>query len=283
VVRLRLSGDHPLECRVDLDLVAGEDEVEKRSPGQPYRWAQCVTGQRNPVNDPGALPFDLSPPSVTLVDNMAVVDIAVTPREDEEVRGWFILAPPNVSQPWKEPVFQSQVLQKLLLAHEPAAFEWQAAIDDTVEPGVYELTVWFHRRAGEGWEHAAGGDIELAPVVVDEDRHLRWAGPVRVRLAAIPEPLAAGRSTLLDLAVSGTSREIGCVAAWRLFAGSSAIASGNAGPCDEVEIALPLDIAPGEYRLQLDVFAERDGDVRLSDAVSVPATVVGSDRGGQPS
>jgi hypothetical protein len=282
VVRLRLSGDYPLECRVDLDLVADEVAVRKRSPGQPYRWAQCIAGHRNPVNDPGALPFDLSPPSVTLVDTVAVVDIAVTPRQDEEARGWFILAPPGAAQPWQEAVFQSLVQQQLLAGDEAAPFEWQESIGSMVEPGVYELTVWFHRRGEDGWEHAAGGDIGLAPIVVDANGHLRWAGPVRVRLAERAGTLAIGRTTPLELAVSGTSREMACSASWRLFQASQVVASGNAGTCDAPEITVPTGVAAGEYRLQIDVFAEREDDVRLSDAVSFSVTVVEANAGRGP-
>jgi hypothetical protein len=32
-------------------------------------------------------------------------------------------------------------------------------------------------------------------------------------------------------------------------------------------------VAPGPYRLQIDAYAERDGDRSLSDAVSIPISV----------
>jgi hypothetical protein len=147
---------------------------------------------------------------------------------------------------------------------------------------VYELTVWFHRRGEDGWEHAAGGDIGLAPIVVDANGHLRWAGPVRVRLAERAGTLAIGRTTPLELAVSGTSREMACSASWRLFQASQVVASGNAGTCDAPEITVPTGVAAGEYRLQIDVFAEREDDVRLSDAVSFSVTVVEANAGRGP-
>ncbi|MCD6031105.1 MAG: hypothetical protein K0S78_3279, partial [Thermomicrobiales bacterium] len=277
VVRLRLSGNHPLDCRIDLDLVVDAAEVRERSGDDPYRWAECITGHRNPVNSPGAVPFDLSPPSITLVRETAVVDIALTSRHDEEVRGWFTLAPPGSARPWEEAVYQSPVQQRLVPADTSTAFEWQASVGAAVDPGVYGLTVWFHRRVPSGWEHAAGGDIDLAPVIVDASGSLRWAGPIRVRLASPPEPLPAGESARLDLEVSGVGNRLRCAASWRLFSGPEVVAFGNGGSCAEPEIALPATVAPGPYRLQIDIFAERDGDLSLSDAVSIPVSVIAHD------
>ena len=134
--------------------------------------------------------------------------------------------------------------------------------------------MWLHRRGPDGWEHAAGGDIELAPVVVGDDHTLRWAGPIRVRLAAMPGPLSAGEVTEIDLAVSGTSNQLHCSASWKLSSGTEIVASGNAGTCDRPEIALPATVVPGQYRLQIDAFAGRDDEYRLSDAVSIPITVI---------
>jgi hypothetical protein len=274
VVRLRLSGDHPLDCRVDLDLVVDVAEVRERSGDDSFRWAECIAGHHNPVNNPGAVPFDLSPPSITLVRDTAVVDIALTSRHDEEVRGWFTLAPPGSPRPWDEAIYQSPVEQKLVSANQSTAFEWQASVGAGVDPGVYGLTVWFHRRGPSGWEHAAGGDIDLAPVIVDDSGSLRWAGPIRIHLAGRPEPLSAGQSTRLDLVVSGDSNRLRCTASWRLYSGPGVVASGNGGACDELEIAIPPAMAPGQYRLQIDAFAERDGGLFLSDAVSIPISVL---------
>jgi hypothetical protein len=283
VVRLRLSGDQSLECKVDLDVVADASDVYERSNENVYRWAECLDSSKNPANNPGARPFTLSPPSVTLVDDTAVVDIAVTPRDDEEVRGWFILAPPDISEPWNESVYQSQVQQKLLPASDATAFEWTADIAADVDPGIYGLTVWFHRRGSSGWEHAIGGDIELAPIVVSVDGGLRWAGPIRAHLAQPPEPLVAGSATSIELEVNGTSNRVTCTATWRLFAGDQIAASGNAGLCDSPEIALPADVNAGTYRLQVDLFAVRDSELFLSDAVSFPVVVIGDGRTSRPS
>jgi len=273
VVRLQLSGDHPLDCRIDLDLVSDAAEVWQRSRDDPYRWAECTAGHRNPVNNPGAVPFDLSPPSITFVRDTAAVDIALTARRDEEVRGWFTLAPPGSSRPWDEAVYQSPVQQKLVSANQTTGFEWQVGLGADLDPGVYGLTVWFHRLGPSGWEHAAGGDLDLAQVIVDDSGSLRWAGPIRVRLASQPGPLPPGESTRLKLAVSGDSNRLRCTASWRLFSERQIVASGNGGGCDEPEIALPTTVAPGRYRLQIDAYAARDGELTLSDAVSIPISV----------
>jgi hypothetical protein len=274
VVRLRLSGSHPLDCRIHLDLVSDDAEVRQRSGDDPYRWAECIPEHLNPVNNPGALPIALSPPSITLVRDVAVVDIALTSRHDEEVRGWFVLAPPGSSRPWEEAVYQSPVQQKLVAANESTAFEWQASVGAGVDPGVYGLTVWFHRHGPSGWEHAAGGDIDLAPVIVDDSGSLRWAGPIRIRIADRPEPLSAGQTTRLDLAISGDSNRLRCTASWTLYSGPEVVASGNGGTCDEPEIALPATVVPGPYRLQVNAYAEHNGGLSLSDAVSVPVSVL---------
>jgi hypothetical protein len=248
-------------------------EARERSGDDPYRWAECIAGHHNPINNPGAVPFKLSPPSITFVGDTAAVDIGLTSRHDEEVRGWFTLAPPGSSRPWEEVVFQSPVQQKLAPANRLTAFDWQLNVGAGVAPGVYGLTVWFHRLGPAGWEHAVGGNIDLAPVIVDDSGSLRWAGPIRIRLASQPGPLPPGQSTRLDLVVSGIPNQLRCSASWRLFAGSRIVASGNGGACSEPEIALPATVPPGTYRLQIDAFAERDGDLSLNDAVSVPVSV----------
>jgi hypothetical protein len=282
VVKLRLFGDQPLECRVDLDLVAYEEEVAQRSPGERYRWATCIKGHLNPVNNPGALPFALSPPSVTLVENESVLDIAITPRQDEEVRGWFILAPPGSAQPWRESVYRSPVQQKLLSAGELEAFEWRATVGSDVEPGVYGLTVWFHRRGLSGWEHAAGGDVQLAPIIVGKDHAIRWAGPIRIRATGMPPLLVAGQANQIELQVSGDTSNTNCHSNWRLSSGDDVKVSGNAGECSAPEITLPASVLPGPYRLQIDAYEDRNGSLTLSDAVSLPVFVTGSGHAGSP-
>lgn len=274
IVRVQLTGDQPLDCRIDLDLVEDSAEVWQRSRDDTNRWAECVEWSPNPVNNPGAVPFKLSSPSVTLVDNTVAVDISVTPRIDEEVRGWFILAPPGVPDPWNQAVYQSAVQQKLLPAAEQTSFEWSTAIDAEVSPGVYALTVWFHHRGASGWNHAAGGDIDLAPVVVGEEHSLTWAGPIRGRLIYSPSPLVAGSTHEFELAISGESSQLKCAARWRLYSGPELVAEGNADSCDRPRIRLPAEIKSGSYRMHIDLLADREGKLQLSDAVSTGVSVI---------
>lgn len=282
LVRLRLNGDHSLDCTVDVDLVDSDDEVRKRAGDDTYRWAECREDSSNPVNNPGALPFQISPPSVTLYGDSAAVDITLTTRADEEVQGWFILAPPGEPEPWREAVFQSLVQQKLIAASAPSVFEWNAPIGESVAPGIYQLTVWFHRRGDAGWEHAAGGDIALAPIIVDADRTLRWAGPVRATLAGPPDVIVPGRATPIDLTVTGLSPRTACAARWSLYSGDSVVSSGNAGNCRNPEVLLPSSTAVGHYRLQLDLLSGNGDEPRLSDAVSFQTTVAARTHNGIP-
>jgi hypothetical protein len=283
VVRARLHGDQQLDCRIDLDVVESAAEAHRRAGDDLFRWAECVAWSPNPVNNPGAVPYAIGSPSITFIADTATVDIAVTPRNDDELRGWFILAPPGVAEPWNEAVYQSPIQQKLLTSGEPASFEWSVHAGAEVEPGVYRLTVWFHRRGAEGWEHAAGGDLELAPVVVADDHTLRWAGPVRGRLARPVPAIPAGLPVRPQLSISGTSSQIGCAATWRLYAEREVVAAGQAADCEEPEIAIPGSIPPGRYRLQVDLFAGRNGELRLSDAVSTPVTITERAGSGAPS
>jgi hypothetical protein len=282
LVRLRLTGDHPLDCTVDVDLVDNNDEIKKRAGEDTYRWAECRQGIPNPVNNPGALPFLIGPPSVTLIGSAVAVDITLTTRADEEVQGWFILAPPDDPQPWHDAAYQSLVQQKLISAGVSTPFEWDAQIGESLAPGIYQLTVWFHRRGQAGWEHAAGGDIALAPIVVDDDRTVRWAGPVRATLARSPQTLVAEQTSPLELTLTGPSNRMHCTTRWSLFADQELVTSGNAGPCRAPDILLPPATAAGRYRLQIDVLTDGDDGPRLNDAVSMPVTVVGGARDGAP-
>jgi hypothetical protein len=60
------------------------------------------------------------------------------------------------------------------------------------------------------------------------------------------------------------------------------VASGNGGNCDEPEIAVAATVAPGRYRLHIDAYAEREDEIRLSDGLSVPISVIQPPPGGSP-
>ncbi len=134
--------------------------------------------------------------------------------------------------------------------------------------------MWVHRQGESGWEHATGGDIGVAPIVIGDDGTLRWAGPIRGRLSRAPH-LKVGASSPLDLVVTGTSVRDLCEAAWTLMAEDEIAASGTMD-CSEPELAIPVTVAPAQYRLQIELFAMHDGERRLSDALVTPVTVSGS-------
>jgi len=283
VVRLELAGDREIRCTVDVDLVDDADAVRERAPDEPWRWAACGERSRFPTNNPGAVPFRAAPPSVTFVGGQAAVETTLATRRDEEVQTWFLLAPPGATAPWAEAVYRSPTRQRLVRAGEPATFEWSEPVAAAVAPGVYGLTIWFHRRVGDSWEHAEGGGFGMAPVVVRADGTLRWAGPIRLSPADVGPPrLVSGRRSVVGLGVAGTSDAIACRGSWRLLdpAGAEVAGGGTgAGGCARPQVAVPGSVAPGRYRLEIVAEAIWDGGRRaeVSDALSWPVVVRAGD------
>jgi hypothetical protein len=72
------------------------------------------------------------------------------------------------------------------------------------------------------------------------------------------------------------------VARWQLFRGTEAVAVGNAGSCEAPQVAIAATVAPGPYRLEIDLFADQDGEERLSDGVSLDVTLTEPSGAGQP-
>jgi len=285
VVRLEIDGDRPLSCRVDLDVVEDADEVDELSPEVPWRWAECGDRSRVPTNNPGAEPFRAASPSVTFVGGEAAVETTLTTRRDEEIRAWFLLAPPGSAAPWREAVYHSPTWQRRLRAGEPAAFDWREPVAADVPPGVYGLTIWFHRETNGGWVHAEGGDYGMSPVVVEPGGALRWAGPVRLARAEPTLPrFFPGGDTVLALEVTGTSRTVRCRPSWRLLdpAGAVAAAGGAGNDCERPQIALPATVVPGPYRLEITAEAIRGQHAETSDALSLPITVTDGPGAGSP-
>ncbi|MCC6312831.1 MAG: hypothetical protein IT337_02370, partial [Thermomicrobiales bacterium] len=279
VVELVVAGDTPLSCRVDLDVAATDAMVRARSPDEPLRWAECVQGGSNPINDPGAPPFEVASPSITFVGDRIAIDTAVTARRDEEVRGWFLLAPPDDPTPWRNAVYQSPVRQQAVRQGESVTFAWLETVSPSIPPGVYGLTIWFHRATSSGWEHASGGGYGLAPVVVDENGWMRWAGPIRLIPGGIHPVLRVGQVATLTFDVIGASERIACDAEWRLVDKTSrkVVAHGHASSCDRPRIAIQSTVPPGRYRLEIAGYAT-SGDIRrLSDGVTLPITLVGDE------
>src|SRR5690349_19589020 len=93
-----------------------------------------------------------------------MVATSFSSRNEQQVRAWFFLARPGVTEPWKDHVYQSQTIQKAVPAGSPVVFYWSEAV--RVPDGMYELTVWFHRQVGDSWVHADGGAFGLPPIVI---------------------------------------------------------------------------------------------------------------------
>src|SRR5690606_36337981 len=117
-VRIVLDGNQQLNCLVDLDITSDMEHAYDISPRSPFRWGECIPGEPNPVNAPGEVPFRSGIPSITFIGGTAAVQVPLTTRDDEEVRGWFLLAPPDSPQPWTTPYYQSQIQQRLVRGDE---------------------------------------------------------------------------------------------------------------------------------------------------------------------
>jgi len=274
VVRLTVGGDHPLMCKVDLDVVDSNDEVTLRSADEPARWAVCEEGGAVPTNDPGAPPFRMTPPSVTFVGDTIAAATAITPREDEALRGWFVLSPLGSRSPWRDVAFQSAVVETEATADLPSEFAWDEELDGRVEPGVYRLTFWFHRKLDGAWQHAWGSAAELAPVVVRDDGTVHWAGPVRIGRPRVEGPLVPGMRTSITMDPSGLSDLVSCRTTWEVRDDDANIlAQGGEAGCASATIALPGSIAPGRYALQVQVEAIMAGERQLSDGATMDVVV----------
>jgi len=282
VAAVELAGDIPLSCQVDLDVVE-EDQPTVHPLAQFPRWAECVAAAPVPVNSPGSAALAPLPPSVTFAGGSVALQTGLAVREEEEVRAWFLLAPPGDPAPWRTAAYRSPVQQRIARPDEPATFSWLEQ-HLAVPPGVYGLTVWFHRATDGTWEHADGGRFGMAPVVVGEDGSIRWAGPIRIARPPLVAPLVAGRAARLPLAVSGESPDVRCHASWRLIepASGAQVAAGHAGRCGTAAVTIPADITPGGYRLELVASAVGLDRDRLTDGIAIPVTVVDEPRSGTP-
>lgn len=284
LVTAALSGDHAVSCRIDLDVVGPDADIDQIAGSQPLRWAACNGSSDVPVNNPGAVPFRSPPPSVTFVDDLAAVAATLVTRGDETVRGWYLLSQPGSPEPWVGPVFASPIVERRTSPGDPASFEWLDRIGNDVPPGVYEMTFWFHHLTPAGWQHAYGSGYQLAPVVVDADHTLRWAGPVRLTLRDARPNLVVGRSAELSVGVSGLDDDVACRAAWQLLdpVTHAVAAAGGAGPCDAPSVHVPASLAAGRYHLVVTARLVQDGDDRLTDAIGLPVVVRSPDQPGEP-
>jgi hypothetical protein len=271
VARVSLSGDTPISCTVDLDVVSSATVAARLTSGARHRWATCEPGDPVPMNDPGRPTLRVLGPSVTFADGALAVSGDLDSALDEEIRGWIFLAPPGDPEPWRRPAWTSNEQQALTTRDAPAAFAWLER--PNVPSGVYGLSIWFHRAVDGGWRHAAGGDFGLPAIVVDRDG-MRWAGPTRISPRRANHLLYAQSATSVPLTVVGLPDDAACIARWRLLREDGGLAAaGGAGACANARVALPAEAPTGRYLLQVDAVEASAVGMRLSDGVAIPVVV----------
>ncbi|MCA9878762.1 MAG: DUF2029 domain-containing protein, partial [Thermomicrobiales bacterium] len=273
VVDARLTGDTPLSCRIDLDIVADEADVADRSGDNPYRWAACVPEAPFPVNNPGLPPFGRSDARVTLAGDTLGVEFTVTPRNDEILRAWFILSPRGLAEPWRHASFQPAPAQRMAPGGEAQTFAWSEAVGDSLAPGAYDVSVWVHHLAAGAWEHATGGLASTRSVIVDDEGTLRWAGPLLVRQRDNAAPLLVGGVTHLPLTIEGITQPEACRASWRLSGANGVDRSGTFASCLDLAVVIPEETPPGTYLLTVEAYTLGEGEARLSDGITLPVAV----------
>lgn len=279
-VKLSVSGDFPLSCTIDLDVVqpsSSDPHLDDLGP----RWAACAYGSGSPVNDPGRPAYAISPPSVTLAGSQMAVSATLSTRERQEIRGWWLLAPSGVAEPWREAVWIAPAIQRIVSPRQEASFTWVQTLPRDAPNGVYGLTLWFHRHSETGWEHALGGSFGIGPIVI-EDGQARWAGPLR--MGSLPQlALPAGTRATIPLPIAGVNDQQTCDVTWRILGLDDAeVIRGGPARCGDISIGVPLTVAPGSYRLVVRVLGSRDGSSRLEDGLTAPFTVLEPERGGTP-
>ena len=213
-------------------------------------------------------------PNLILADGQFSVATSVTVEHEEALRAWFMLSPTDQEEPWRTAVYRSINLDQRVLPREVAVFHWLETVD--VPDGTYDLTIWIHRRVGNSWQHAAGGLLGLPPVVVERGS-ANFVGPFRLAVTSELPSFTAGWTTTLDLAVGVYGGGAECRTQWQLLVkgGGRPVASGESGPCDRPEIAVPATLQPGDYTLAITATAVR-GEQRLdSDRLTLPVVIRG--------
>jgi len=174
-------------------------------------------------------------------------------------------------------VHKSEAQQHLVRAGEPTEFGWVEPLD--VADGVYDLTVWFHRREGETWVHDLGGPLGLRPVLIKWDRSAE--GPFQLVPWEAPAPASPGGHATVRLAVVGASVTATCRTTWTLRGptdpavgvNGKVLASGQTWDCGVLRAAIPPRLPPGRYRLEIVALATDETEVRRSDQIEVEIVV----------
>lgn len=278
VVRARLSGDTTLSCQIDLDVVEDRKEVVERGGSDSYRWAACDADHAFPLNNPGLPPFSLGDAKMTLASDTLGVEFAVTARQDERLRGWFILSPRGLPDPWRNASFQSPIQDHVATANAPVRFDWNLAVPDNIPPGAYDLTVWVHHQSGGTWRHAIGGPAMQDAVIVTPDGALRRSGLLSIKLREGVTSIPRGTAFTLPIQVNGELGEEDCVLKWSLRQIDGDGASEGMASCAEPTLTTASDLQLGAYHLTVDLYERHGRADILSDGVSTSVTVVDAAR-----
>ncbi len=276
VVRARLSGDTPLSCQIDLDVVDGADEVTARGGDDPHRWAACIEEFAFPVNNPGLPPFDLADTAVTLAGNTVGVEFTVTARHDAPVRAWFILSPRGLPDPWQVAAYQSPIEEEVVRAGAPERFEWSLTLPASLAPGAYDLTVWVHYQSGGTWHHAVGGPATTDAVIVNADGTLRRSGPVRLEMREDAISIPRDVAYALPIRVAGMHDSPTCWLRWSIRQVNGDRDSDGVTTCEDPVLRLPLGLPLGAYRLTVGASVGDGQAAQLSDGVTAEVTVIES-------
>jgi hypothetical protein len=194
-------------------------------------------------------------PSAMVVDGRLAVETTFTGDAEQEVRAWFFLAKPGEPEPWKRYHYRSPTVGRLVHPGQSAQFEWLEPV--AVPDGTYQLTVWFHRRAGGAWVHLAGGDFGLPPIEIENGGGATASGPFALDLDRSLILLRPGDATMLRPTVGGVESDALCQSEWHLRStrGDQIVASGAARTCREITLTVPSNAPPGLYRLEVTALA----------------------------
>jgi hypothetical protein len=268
-VRLELSGAVPAKCEVEVEVTT---EI---APNDATSWWECASGE--PDRSPALIeePWAATPAMLVINRNISLVTTFINPS-DAEVRAWFYLSRPGEDEPWTRYLHQSAPVQRLVRAGQPAEFGWVEAVD--VPDGVYDLTVWFHVKRGDEWVHALGGDLGLGRVVIARERVT--AGPFRIVPWERRVLARDGAHATVRLAALGSSPAETCRTTWTLTtvgteqAPAQPLSWGQSKDCGAVRPAIPPNLEPGRYRVELTAFATGEEGSRRSDRIAVDVIVV---------
>lgn len=271
-VHLELSGEVSLSCDMEIEIAP---EIQREEAGA---WWTCDPGA---ANEDGTIEPELreppraTTPGVLYVNGDLTIATTLTTPNDGEIQAWFFLSRPGQEEPWRRFVYRSPTMQKLVSGGEGVDFGWIEPI--VVPDGVYQLSVWFQRRTDGIWKHEVGGSLGLGPILISRDRPT--AGPFQIVPWEAPPPAAAGRHASVRLAVKGSSSTASCRVLWTLRqpvgsdAPGAALAWGQTWDCGLVRPAIPPNLPPGHYDLELTALATTDDETIRSDRIMVDIVV----------